>query len=217
MAGAQDELDQMVERQLAARDIRDPRVLAAFRKIDRAFFVPSGRKGDAYEDHPLPIGEGQTISQPYMVALMTQGLDLTGAERVLEIGTGSGYQAAILAELAAELYTIEVHEGLQTAARRRLDVLAFDNVHYRVGDGRQGWPEESPFDRILCAAAAEEMPGAWLEQLGDPGVLVAPVGGFGTQVLERVERRGGRTSRTQFCPCRFVPLVDRGEPGRSEA
>ena len=169
MNGATERLDWMVRTQLEGRDIHDPRVLGIFRRIDRALFVPSDQKTYAYDDRPLGIGEGQTISQPYMVAIMTQSLDLTGTERVLEIGTGSGYQTAILAELAAEVYTIEVYETLLEHARQALDRVGYTNVHFRVGNGRKGWPEEAPFDRILCAAAAEDIPKAWTEQLADPG------------------------------------------------
>jgi protein-L-isoaspartate(D-aspartate) O-methyltransferase len=201
------ELDRMVRTQLEARDIRDPRVLEAFRTIDRARFVPPERRRDAYIDHPLPIGHNQTISQPYIVALMTQALDLAGGERVLEIGTGSGYQTAVLARLAGEVYTVEVHAPLQARARRILDDMGLANVHYRVGDGRRGWPEEAPFDRVLCAAAAEDVPPAWIEQLADGGILVTPVGGGFSQTLARIEKRGGDVRRHDFCPCRFVPLT----------
>ncbi|HUW99783.1 MAG: protein-L-isoaspartate(D-aspartate) O-methyltransferase [Phycisphaerae bacterium] len=204
---AADDLDRMVRTQLEARDIRDQRVLDAFRRVDRAAFVPPDQKIHAYEDRPLPIGAGQTISQPYMVAVMTQSLDLAGTERVLEIGTGSGYQTAILAHLAAQVYTIEVHATLLDRARRALEGLGHGKVHYRVGNGRAGWPEEAPFDRILCAAAAEEVPKAWIEQLADRGVLVTPVGGFGGQILVRLQKRSGQVERIEFCPCRFVPLV----------
>ena len=200
-------LDAMVRTQLASRDIRDPRVLEAMRRVDRAAFVPADQKVHAYEDRPLPIGAGQTISQPYMVAIMTQSLDLRGTERVLEIGTGSGYQTAILALLAAEVYTIEVHATLIEQARGTLERLGYTNVRYRAGNGRAGWPEKAPFDRILCAAAADEVPQPWLEQLGDPGVLVTPVGGWGGQILDRIEKRGGEVDRIPPRPCRFVPLV----------
>ena len=206
-------LDWMVRTQLEARDIREERVLDAMRRVDRAAFVPPDHKAHAYEDRPLPIGAGQTISQPYMVALMTQSLDLAGTERLLEIGTGSGYQTAILARLAAEVYTIEVHATLLERARRALEGVGCANVHYRVGNGRAGWPEAAPFDRILCAAAAGDIPAAWLEQLGDPGVLLTPVGGFAGQILVRLEKRGGSVDRIEFCPCRFVPLVGEEEEG----
>ena len=205
------QLEWMVRTQLEGRDIRDPRVLAVFRRIDRAHFVPPDQRPHAYEDRPLPIGADQTISQPYMVALMTQSLDLAKTHRVLEIGTGSGYQTAVLAELAGEVYTMEIHAPLLERARQVVERLGYGNVHWRVGNGREGWPEAAPFDRILCAAAAREPPQAWIEQLADPGVLLVPVGGFEGQVLARIEKRGGRLAREEFCPCRFVPLVGEGE------
>jgi len=212
MPDANDALDWMVRTQLEPRGIRDPRVLEAFRTIDRRRFVPPEFRNMAYGDHPLGIGEGQTISQPYMVAEMTQSLDLAGAERVLEIGTGSGYQTAILAHLAAEVYTIEVHATLLERARAMLDAMGFANIRYRVGNGRLGWPEAAPFERILCAAAAVEIPRAWIEQLADPGILLTPVGGWEGQVLVKAVKSGGRVTKHEFCPCRFVPLVG-DEPG----
>ena len=207
MPDTKERLGWMVKTQLEPRGIRDPRVLEALRTIDRALFVPPDLGQYAYDDYPLAIGEGQTISQPYMVAIMTESLDLTGNERVLEIGTGSGYQTAVLAALAAEVFTIEFRGALLAQARRTLDSLHITNVHYRVGNGRLGWPEEAPFDRILCAAAAEETPETWLRQLADPGLLLVPVGGSDGQILTRVRREGGRFTWHEFCPCRFVPLV----------
>ncbi len=207
MTDSRDQLDRMVRTQLEARDIRDPRVLEALRTIDRARFIPPDRRREAYADHPLGIGHGQTISQPYIVALMTQALDLRGEERVLEIGTGSGYQTAVLARLAGEVYTVEVHAPLQERARAVLESLGYQNVHYCVGDGHKGWPDASPFDRILCAAAAERVPEAWIDQLADPGLLVTPVGGGFSQTLTRIEKRDGTVHRHDFCPCRFVPLT----------
>jgi len=213
MTDANRELDWMVREQLEPRGISDARVLETMRTIDRARFVPPNRRPYAYEDRPLGIGEGQTISQPYMVAVMTQSLALTGTERVLEIGTGSGYQTAILARLAREVYTIEFRATLMDEARRALAELGFTNIHYRVGDGRPGWPEAAPFDRILCAAAAEEVPQAWIDQLADGGIAIVPVGRWEGQVLVEVTKRSGRIVRREFCPCRFVPLVggDAGE------
>ena len=207
MTDTSEKLASMVRTQLEPRGIRDPRVLEALRTIDRARFVPPDLRQYAYDDYPLAIGEGQTISQPYMVAIMTESLDLAGKERVLEIGTGSGYQTAILATLAAAVFTIEFREALLAQARRTLDSLHITNVHYRVGNGRLGWPEEAPFDRILCAAAAEETPQAWLRQLADPGLLLVPVGGADGQILTRVRRERSRFAWHEFCPCRFVPLV----------
>jgi protein-L-isoaspartate(D-aspartate) O-methyltransferase len=211
MTAISEQLDWMVRTQLESRDIRDPRVLQAFRTIDRGRFVPPSLRSRAYEDCPLGIGEGQTISQPYMVAVMTQSLALEAAERVLEIGTGSGYQTAILAALAAQVYTIEFHASLLERAKETLDSLGCANVRYRVGNGRLGWPEEGPFDRILCAAAAEEVPETWISQLADPGILITPVGGWEGQWLVKVTKQGGRLMKQEFCPCRFVPLVDGGE------
>ncbi len=207
MSDTREQLDHMVRTQLESRSIRGPRVLEAFRRIDRARFVPADEQRSAYGDFPLAIGLGQTISQPYIVALMTQTLALEGPERVLEVGTGSGYQTAVLAELAADVYTIEVRESLQTKARRVLESLGCDNVHYRAGDGRAGWPEEAPFDRILCAAAAEEVPQPWIDQLADGGLIVTPVGRPGAQILVKIAKRGEELEHHEFCPCRFVPLV----------
>jgi len=215
MPDAHDELDWMVRTQLEPRGIRDPRVLEALRTVDRARFVPPDVRHAAYEDRPLGIGEGQTISQPYMVAVMTQALDLAGTERVLEIGTGSGYQTAVLARLAYQVYTIELHGVLLEQAHSVLDLMGLANIRYRVGNGRIGWPEESPFDRILCAAAAPEIPQAWIEQLADPGILLLPVGGWEGQTLVQVAKSGGLLTRHEFCPCRFVPLVE-GEPGAED-
>jgi protein-L-isoaspartate(D-aspartate) O-methyltransferase len=211
MAAANEQLERMVREQLESRGIHDPRVLAAMRLIDRARFVPESMAGLAYDDRPLGIGEGQTISQPYMVGIMTQSLALAGTERVLEIGTGSGYQTAILASLALEVYTIEYREALLERARATLDALGYANIRYRAGNGRLGWPEAAPFDRILCAAAARDVPYAWIHQLAEGGVALVPVGDLDSQVLTRVEMRDGRTVRNQFCPCRFVPLVEGGE------
>jgi len=213
MSDTREQLDHMVRTQLENRNISGPRVLEAFRSIDRARFVPAGEQRSAYGDFPLAIGLGQTISQPYIVALMTQSLALEGPERVLEIGTGSGYQTAVLAHLAAEVYTVEVRESLQTKARRVLESLGIANVHYRAGDGRAGWPEEAPFECILCAAAAEEVPQAWIDQLGDGGIIVTPVGGPGAQILVKITKRGERLERHEFCPCRFVPLAGGDDAG----
>jgi protein-L-isoaspartate(D-aspartate) O-methyltransferase len=213
MSAVSEQLDWMVRTQLESRDIRDPRVLAVFRTIDRARFVPANLRGMAYEDRPLGIGHGQTISQPYMVALMTQSLHLEGAERVLEIGTGSGYQTAVLAALAAKVYTVEFHAPLLAQARETVSSLGCANVEYRVGDGRLGWPQEAPFDRILCAAAAGEVPRPWIEQLADPGILVTPVGSWEGQWLVKITKEGGRQIQQEFCPCRFVPLLGGDEDG----
>ena len=211
MVEANAKLEWMVREQLESRGVHDPRVLAAMRLIDRAPFVPAAMAGLAYDDRPLGIGEGQTISQPYMVGIMTQSLALAGTERVLEIGTGSGYQTAILASLAREVYTIEYREALLERARATLEALGYAHIHYRAGNGRAGWPEAAPFDRILCAAATRDVPYAWVHQLAEGGLALVPVGDLDSQILTRIENRGGRTVRSQFCPCRFVPLVEGGE------
>ncbi|RUL89558.1 protein-L-isoaspartate(D-aspartate) O-methyltransferase [Tautonia sociabilis] len=195
-------------RQLRDRGIDDPRVLDAIADVPRDRFVPPSQLAMAWEDRALPIGCDQTISQPYMVALMTQELGLSGRERVLEIGTGSGYQTAVLSRLAAEVYTVERHEPLSRAARERLEgVLGRENVRFRVGDGTLGWPEEAPFDRILVTAAAPDLPDALFEQLAEGGRIVVPIGSEEYQQLHVIERRLGEPVDRQSVACRFVPLV----------
>ena len=201
----------MVETQIKRRGVRDPRVLAAMGKIPRHRFVPMQLWEQAYSDYPLPIGENQTISQPYIVALMTETLELTGSEKVLELGTGSGYQAAILAELAAQVFTIERLPSLARAAEQILKDLGYTNVEVRVSDGTLGWAEEAPFDGILVTAAAPELPGPLIAQLKDDGRLIAPVGPRGHQILLRVQRKGGRFIEERLAPVAFVPLL--GEHG----
>ncbi|HLE82759.1 MAG TPA: protein-L-isoaspartate(D-aspartate) O-methyltransferase [Thermoanaerobaculia bacterium] len=205
----------MVEHQLERRGIADPLVLEAMRKVPREAFVPPELAEEAYADGPLPIGEGQTISQPYIVALMTEALELRGGERVLEIGAGSGYAAAVLAEIAAELYTVERHARLAEEAAARLTRLGYDNVHVRVGDGSLGWPEHAPFDAIVVAAGAPEVPEALKEQLAVGGRLVIPVGqGRTLQDLLRLRRLSETEyQREELGGVRFVPLV--GEEGWS--
>ncbi len=198
---------EMVEKQIKRRGVRDPRVLDALRRVPRHEFVPPNRQKQAYDDHPLPIGEGQTISQPYMVAAMTELLELSPESRVLEVGTGSGYQAAVLAELAGRVFTIERDARLAARARSALTAAGYENLSYRVCDGTRGWPEEAPFDGIVITAAAPEVPPSLLDQLGDPGVLVAPVGSAGSQDLVSVRRSGGRDERTVHFRCAFVPLL----------
>ncbi len=207
--------DAMVARQLAARGITDPRVLAAMRRVPRERFVPDASRHLAYADSALPIDCGQTISQPYIVALMTQALELSGDERVLEVGTGCGYQTALLAELAADVYTIERHADLSRAARRRLESLGYRGIHYRVGDGTEGWPEEAPFDRIIVTAAAENLPPALWEQLEEGGIVVAPLGGQWSQRLVVLRKIRGEPIEEFLCACRFVPLV--AESGGSDS
>jgi protein-L-isoaspartate(D-aspartate) O-methyltransferase len=199
----------MVEEQLEARGIADPRVLAALRKVPRHLFLPPERRGDAYGDFAVPIGAGQTISQPLMVALMTEKLALTGRESVLEIGTGSGYQTAILAELADRVYSVERIPSLAGAARRVLEEQGYHNVLVRVGDGTLGWPEYAPFDRILVTAGAPGIPGPLVEQLAEGGSLLVPVGSEAMQTLTEVRCVGGRAVVTPLTGCVFVKLIGR--------
>jgi protein-L-isoaspartate(D-aspartate) O-methyltransferase len=199
----------MVNRQIADRGIADRRVLEALREVDRAVFVPADMRAEAYHDHPLDIGCGQTISQPYMVALMTAELKLTGTERVLEIGTGSGYQTAILARLAREVYTLEYVPELSRRAMATLAAMGFTNVHARVGDGTLGWPEAAPFDRILATAAVPDVPPPLVEQLADPGIAIVPAGPRCIQNLVKVVKQHGQVVRTEFCSCVFVAMRGR--------
>ena len=198
----------MIERDLVARGIRDRRVLEAMGAIERELFVPEKLRAFAYEDRPLPIGEGQTISQPYIVAYMTELLRLKGTERVLEIGTGSGYQTAVLAKLAQEVYSIEIIPRLSERAKIVLDRLGFDNVHLKVGDGFFGWEERSPFDAILVTAAAPTIPEALWHQLGEGGRLILPLGAEGqTQRLVRVSKSAGKQVVENLSAVVFVPLT----------
>ncbi len=197
----------LADEQLRARDITDERVIQAFLKVPREKFVRAEDAALAYGDHPLCIGLGQTISQPYIVALMTQCLELAGDERVLEIGTGSGYQAAILAEIARRVYTVERLEELSQRAQERLRRLAYSNIEFRVGDGTLGWEEEAPFDGIVVTAAAPRVPESLKQQLADGGRMVIPVGGQDVQQLMRVRRRGERFAEEPICECVFVKLI----------
>lgn len=197
----------MVAEQLERRGIRDSRVLGAVAKVPRHLFVEEALVGRAYGDHPLPIGEGQTISQPYMVALMSEALELAGHERVLEIGTGSGYQTAILAELCGKVFTVERLKSLADRAMRRLDELGYYNVLARVGDGTLGWREEAPFDAVIVTAAAPNVPPALLDQLIVKGRLVLPVGDVHTQVLRKCVREDDGLRWTDLGGCVFVKLI----------
>ncbi len=200
---------QMVEQQLKGRDITDPRVLAAMGKVPRHRFVRPDLAGSAYIDSPLPIEEGQTISQPYIVALMTQLLELSGPERILEVGTGSGYQAAILGELVRQVYTIEIRPALASSAALRLKALGYRNVEVKAGDGYLGWPEVAPFDAIIVTAGATRIPEPLVAQLKEGGRLVIPVGeAFGGQELLQGRKQGGRLVTRVIAPVRFVPLVE---------
>jgi len=206
--------DKMVREQLIARGISDRRALDAFRMVSRHKFVPPDFQNNAYEDHPLPIGEEQTISQPYMVALMTQCLGLKGDEKVLEIGTGSGYQAAILACLAKKVYSMERFAGLAGSAAAILEELGYRNVEMVTGDGTLGWKEHAPYDGIIVTAAAPKIPDAYISQLNGGGKLVIPVGGSFSQILTVAEKRPEGVSTTEVCGCVFVPLV--GKEGWKE-
>ena len=200
--------EQMVELQLESRDIHNRRVLEVMRKVPRHLFMPAGVRQYAYVDSPVPIGEEQTISQPYIVALMTQTVDPQPHHRVLEIGTGSGYQAAVLAELVGEVYTIEIIAVLAERARQTLADLGYDNVEVLHGDGYQGWPEKAPFDIILVTAAPEEIPQPLIDQLAEGGKLVAPVGEVGgIQALTLLTRKEGEIHTTHITDVRFVPMT----------
>jgi len=205
------ERQRMVENQLKTRGITNFRVLEAMRKVPRHSFVPPELISSAYHDGPLSIGEGQTISQPYMVALMTECLELKGEGKVLEVGTGSGYQTAILAELAKEVYTIEIHKSLSGKARQLLADLGYNNIEFRIGDGSKGWEEESPFGGIIVTAGSPDIPSTLQDQLTDGGRLVIPVGSRFLQTLYRITRVGDSFHKEAFTSCVFVPLV--GEHG----
>jgi len=199
--------DEMVEHQIKARGVHDPRVLEAMRRIPRHLFVPEPNRPRAYEDKPLPVGEGQTISQPYIVGWMTELLRLDGHETVLEIGTGTGYQAAVLGMLARKVYTMERLEPLAKSARRRLEKLGFKNIEVTVGDGSKGFPEHAPYHGIIVTAGSPQVPQALVEQLADGGRLVIPVGTSSMQMLTIVEKHGDTISSTEKGSCVFVPLV----------
>jgi len=203
------ERDRMVRDQIEARGVHSPLVLRAMREVPRHKFVPVAQKAAAYEDRPLPIGYGQTISQPYIVALMTELLDLQRTHRVLEIGTGSGYQAAILAKLAGQVYSIEIVPALAESARAALAGEGIKNVLVRVGDGYLGWPDQAPFDRILLTAAPSEIPLVFYDELKPGGRIVAPVGGnpFDQQLIVIDKDEKGGIARRSVIPVRFVPMV----------
>ncbi len=198
---------EMVERQLAARGIVDPRVLRAMGEVPREVFVPADQAAAAYDDRALPVGEGQTISQPYIVALMSEALRIERGHRVLEVGTGTGYQTAVLARLAERVHTIERIEALSLAAQSRLADLGIANVLFRVGDGTLGWPDAAPFDRIIVTAAAPKLVDPLVDQLGDGGRLVIPIGEDTAQHLTAIDRRGGKTVEHPLIPVRFVRLI----------
>lgn len=199
--------EKMVELQIIRRGIKDPLVLAAMRKVPRHLFVPEPLRSQAYEDHPLPIGEKQTISQPYIVALMTEALRLKDTDRVLEVGTGSGYQTAILAEIVKHVFTIERIPSLAEKAKKLLDTMGYKNITYRIGDGSLGWPEEAPFDGILVSAAAPSVPQPLVDQLAMGGRLIIPVGDRLTQELILVERIPEGIRKSFLGGVRFVDLI----------
>jgi len=203
--------ERMVRLQIENRDITDGRLLEVMRRVPRHAFVPPGSRATAYGDFPVPIGHGQTISQPYMVAFMTQALCIRGPEKVLEIGTGSGYQTVILAALAASVFTVERIPELAAMAQKALGSLAVANVSFRIGDGGPGWPEKAPFDRILVTAAAPAVPLILRAQLADNGIMVLPVGDWRkSQMIVTVRRTGESFTSQESLGCRFVPLIGEG-------
>lgn len=199
--------DKMVRQQIKGRGFKNEKVMEAFYRVPRHCFTDQAMPGQAYGDHPLPIGNGQTISQPYIVALMTDALNIEGNERVLEIGTGSGYQAAILAELVKEAYTVEKLTELQEKAKNVLNSLGYNNISYKVGDGTKGWPEKAPFEGIIITAAVREIPDELLQQLNAGRKLVAPVGSLDEQELMVITRHEDGLEKQSLGGCRFVPLI----------
>jgi protein-L-isoaspartate(D-aspartate) O-methyltransferase len=197
----------MVQKQIAARGITDISVLEAMSRIPRHLFIEESQRFRAYDDMALPIGDGQTISQPYIVSKMTELLSLKGDEKVLEIGTGSGYQTALLAELSREVFTVERYKKLLDKSEGILRGLGYKNIHFTVGDGTLGLPDEAPFDRILVTAATPDLPDPLVEQLGKGGIIVAPVGDRLSQVLTKGIKKDGSLKRESHTPCVFVPLV----------
>lgn len=197
----------MVSEQIIARGITDQKVIQAMIKVERHQFVPKNKERMAYEDRPLPIGEGQTISQPYIVALMTETLELNENMKVLEIGTGSGYQAAILAEIVKEIYTIEIVKALGLKAKNTLDNLNYSNINFRIGDGYKGWVENAPFDAIIVTCAPTNIPKSLENQLKEGGKMIIPLGGSITQELVLFEKQNGKLIKKVVAPVRFVPMV----------
>lgn len=204
----------MVERQIADRGINDPATLTAMREVPRHEFLPARLRDEAYMDYPLPIGHGQTISQPFIVAFMTQAIRPQPGERILEIGAGSGYQAAVLAKTGAEVYTVEIVEPLAAMARQTLSRLGYGNVRVRHGDGFRGWPEQAPFDAIIVTCAPDRIPPALVEQLREGGRMIIPVGGGLDQQLVLLRKVGGRVEQQSVLPVRFVPMTGEAEEAR---
>lgn len=201
----------MVEQQLKPRGIKNERVLAAMAKVPREEFIPVDARGEAYEDGALPIGYNQTISQPYIVAFMTEQLRPTASDRILEIGSGSGYQAAILAEIVEDVYTIDIVEPLAKTAEANLQRLGYKNVHVKVGDGYKGWAEEAPFDAVIVTCAPEKVPQPLVDQLKDGGRMVIPVGERFAQQLYLLEKKNGQLKESVTLPVRFVPMLHEGQ------
>lgn len=200
--------NRMVKTQIESRGITDKKILEAFRNVERHEFVPDEYIPYAYNDSPLPIAEGQTISQPYIVAYMTDALNLKKTDKVLEIGTGSGYQAAILAEICDSVFTIEIFESLGQNARELFNRLGYDNIMTKIGDGYKGWPQHAPFDAIIVTAAPEKIPEPLKEQLAEGGRMIIPVGGNHIQHLVLLRKRKGKIREEQILPVRFVPMID---------
>ena len=205
----------MVDLQLRRRGITDERVLDAMLRVPRHEFAPQRYRDQAYEDHPLPIGEGQTISQPYIVAIMLEALALSPSDRVLEIGTGSGYLSAVLAELTAQVVSIERRAGLADAARQLLSAMGYNNIRVITGDGSRGFPEAAPYDAIIVSAAAPEVPRQLVEQLAEGGSMIIPVGQEDAQQLQLIEKRNGTPHTSLRDLCRFVPMIAGSGPSRA--
>jgi protein-L-isoaspartate(D-aspartate) O-methyltransferase len=209
-----EERERMVQTQLLGRGIKDNRVLEAFRKVPRHLFVPEKFESEAYQDYPISIGSGQTISQPYMVAVMLELLDLKGDEKVLEVGTGSGYESALLGELTREVYTVERVDSLSEQARKRLNEIGYKNIHFKIGDGSLGWSEFAPYQAMIVSAAAPITPQPLLDQLDQEGKLVLPEGESYSQTLVRIVKFSSSSRKEEFFNCVFVPLI--GEYGWKE-
>lgn len=207
-----DPRERMVTTQIIARGIKDPRVIEAMRKVPRHLFVPKKIRGRAYDDRPLPIGEGQTISQPYIVAFMTEALNLSSGDKALEIGTGSGYQAAILAEIVKEVYTIEIRPRLGETARERLKEMGYSNIFVEIGDGYKGWPEKAPFNAVIVTCAPERIPRPLIDQLTEGGRMIIPVGEEGgIQELVLMKKEKGMIIRKEVMKVLFVPMITEEE------
>lgn len=202
-------MEKMINEQIVARGVKNSNVINAMRKVERHLFVPDNMKARAYDDGPLPIGYNQTISQPYIVAFMTEALDLEPQDKVLEIGTGSGYQAAVLAEIAKEVYTIEIIEPLAQEAEKRLKDLGYKNIQVKCADGYKGWPENAPFDKIIVTAAPDEIPEELIRQLKVNGKMVIPIGSFFQELYLIIKTKKGFTKKP-LLPVRFVPMIKGG-------